>query len=39
MDNVKNDAYYVLCKINNGTLDYSTIASSLNDTDTLKKIL
>lgn len=29
----------LLCKINYGTLDYPTIASSLNDTDTLKKLL
>lgn len=29
----------LLCKINYGTLDYLTIASSLNDTDTLKKLL
>lgn len=29
----------LLCKINNGTLDYSSIANALNDTDTLKKIL
>ena len=29
----------LLCKINYGTIDYSAIASSLNDTDTLKKLL
>ena len=29
----------LLCKINYGTLDYSTIASAFNDTDTLKRVL
>ena len=29
----------LLCKINYGTIDYSTIAGALNDIDTLKKVL